>query len=313
MPQSGEPKNKTIGLISPGDMGHVVGGVLTAKGHRVLTVLTGRSDLSRERAARAGMQDVGSLENLVAESEVILSIMPPENALMFARDTVAAMAAVGEMPVFVDCNAISPATTRAIDALLETVGAPFLKIGIIGPPPRPGVETRFYASGPGLKQIEFLDGNGISFRPMGDDIMRAAAIKMCYAGLTKGKMTLHTAVLLAGEMLGVGDELQAELASSQQADWELMTARVPFYACDAGRWAGEMDEISQTFGSVGVTPNLHRGAAEVFRFLDSTPLSAETRETADRSRTLDLTLDIYAQALKQRNAASQGKKGKAGS
>jgi len=298
-----KPGTEIVGLISPGDMGHVVGGVLTAKGHRVLTLLRGRSALTRERAERSGMQDAGSLENLVDSCNVVLSIMPPENALMFARDTVAAMASVGAMPLFVDCNAISPATTRAIDGLLETVDAPFLKVGIIGPPPRPGVETRFYASGPGLNRIAFLDGNGISLRPMGDDITRAAAIKMCYAGLTKGKMTLHTAVLLAGEMLGVGEELQAEFASSQKADWDLMTARVPFYACDAGRWAGEMDEISQTFENVGVTPNLHRGAADVFRFLDSTPLSAETRESADRSRTLDLTLDIYAQVLKHRNAA----------
>ena len=294
---------RTIGVISPGDMGHVVGGVLGGQGHRVLTVLTGRSELTRERAGRSNMEDAGDLGSLVQEASMVLSIMPPENALGFAADAAAAMSATGAQPLFVDCNAVSPATTLAIAEAVGAAGADFVKVGIIGPPPGRGPVTRFYAGGASVSEIAFMDGEAVSVIDMGPEITRAAAIKMCYAGMTKGKMTLHTAVLLAAELLGVGEELQAEISTSQKADWEMMNARVPFYACDAGRWSGEMDQISETFGAAGLTPNLHKGAAEVFRLLDSSPLGAETRETLDKSRTLQQTLDIYAETVTGRKAA----------
>jgi hypothetical protein len=110
-------------------------------------------------------------------------------------------------------------------------------------------------------------------------------------------------VLLAGEMLGVGPEHKAVLSETQKDNWEAMNASVPFLPCDAGRWVGEMEEIAATFGSVGVTPLMHKGAADVFRLLDSTPLGAETRETQDKSRTLDQALAIYADTLRGKKAA----------
>ena len=134
---------------------------------------------------------------------------------------------------------------------------------------------------------------------MGEEITRAAALKMCYAGLTKGTMTLHTAVLTVGELLGISDELQAEFADSQEFHWDLMNRRVPFYAADAGRWAGEMDEISKTFSHVGVSGQLHQGAADIFRLLDASPLGVETRETVNKNRTLEQAVEIYADTVRK--------------
>lgn len=292
--------NGTIGIMSPGDMGHAVAGVIDKQGYRVLTLLDGRSDLTRERAARSNMEDAGSLEALVGEADAVLSIMPPELAQGFAADAAVAMKSAGRSPIFADCNAVSPATTTAIGDEMAAVGAKFIKIGIVGPPPGPGRQPRFFASGADTSELAFLDSEKISYLPMGDDITRAAAVKMCYAGLTKGMMTLHTSVLVAAELLGVSDELRAAFAETQKFHWEAMNNRVPFYPADAGRWSGEMDQISETLGNVGVTPNLHKGAADTFRLLDETPLSSETRETLDRSRTLDQAVKIYADTVRNR-------------
>ena len=78
--------NLTIGLMSQGDMGHTVGGVLVQKGHRVVTLLAGRSDLTKARAERSNMEDVADLETMVRETDFIFSIMPPENAEDFAQE-----------------------------------------------------------------------------------------------------------------------------------------------------------------------------------------------------------------------------------
>jgi hypothetical protein len=77
------------------------------------------------------------------------------------------------------------------------------------------------------------------------------------------------------------------------------------YACDAGRWAGEMDQISATFGAAGMTPNLHKGAADVFRLLDASPLSVETRETHDKSRSMQRSIEIYAETAREIKKANK--------
>ena len=46
---------EVVGIMSPGDMGSGVGGVLKQHGLTVLTALDGRSEESRERAAEQGM------------------------------------------------------------------------------------------------------------------------------------------------------------------------------------------------------------------------------------------------------------------
>jgi 3-hydroxyisobutyrate dehydrogenase-like beta-hydroxyacid dehydrogenase len=289
----------TIGLMSPGDMGHTIADVLVGKGHRVVTVLSGRSDLTKTRAERAGMVDVADLTALVSESDFIFSIMPPEQAESFAADIAATIKESGESAVFVDCNAISPDTTLSIETKMKKVGATMLNVGIIGPPPGRGPLTKFYASGKNVDLISFVDGDGIKFQPIGDDITKASAIKMCYAALTKGMMTLHTGVLVTAELLGISEEIQNEIAESQKFHWEAMNKRVSMYACDAGRWAGEMDQISETFGAAGTTPNLHKGAADVFRLLDASPLSVETRETYDKNRTMQQSIEIYAETARK--------------
>jgi 3-hydroxyisobutyrate dehydrogenase-like beta-hydroxyacid dehydrogenase len=299
--------NDRIAILMPGDMGHGVGRALRAHGHDVITCLAGRSARTRGLAEAAGMRDAGSLEALVAGAGLILSILPPNAAVAQARAVAAAMTATGARPVYVDCNAVSPMTAREAAALIAAAGAPFIDCGIIGVAPGKGKPTRFHVSGPDTTPMEHLDGKGIHVLAMGPEIGRASALKMVYAGLTKGTMTLHTAMLLAAHQLGVYvaahqlgvyDETVAEFTDSQAPALAAMQNRVPKIPADAGRWIGEMEEIAATLDSVGVTPGFHEGAAEIYRVLNRTPYAAETRETLDPSRTIDDAIPVYARYLK---------------
>jgi len=290
--------NLTIGVMSPGDMGHSVAAVLHETGCRVVTVLNGRSELSKMRAKRSNMVGLEDLQEMASVSDFIFSIMPPEEAENFAKEVAKAIVASRKSPVFVDCNAISPDTTLSIAEEIKNTGADFLNVGIIGPPPGRGSTTKFYASGEGVNSLQFINQNDIKLVPVGDEIIKASAVKMCYAALTKGTMTLQTSVLVAAELLGISDEVQDEFKESQGFHWEAMNKRVSTFACDAGRWAGEMDQISDTFGSTGMTPYLHKGAADVFRLLDASPIGIETRETYDKSRTMQKSIEIYAETAR---------------
>src|SRR5262245_53533211 len=102
----------TVGLLSPGDMGSAIGGTLRANGLRVLTHLGPRSERTRALAHEAGLEDTPSLNHLVREVEIVLSVLVPAQAPHLARDVAGAIRATGATPLYVDCNAIAPRTVR---------------------------------------------------------------------------------------------------------------------------------------------------------------------------------------------------------
>ena len=294
---------QTIAILSPGDMGGGVGAALAARGDDVLACVAGRSRETRDRARRLGFRLADDLDSLLAGADLVLSILPPEAALGLARDVAAAMRRTGQAPPYADCNAVSPETARAIEALFAGTGAPFIDAGIIGAAPaldRP--PTRFYVSGEAAGLMDVLDGKGISVRRVGPAIGDASAVKMCYASITKGTNALHTAAMTVADALGVGETVRAEIGESLPAIMQHMRGTVPRLPADSGRWVGEMDEIAKTYASAGATPRFHQGAAAVFRLLDSTPYGRETRETMNTARTLEETVAACLAHLPMRDA-----------
>lgn len=286
---------KTVGLLSPGDMGEGVGASIKGQGFDVITVLAGRSDETRMRAQRGGFRDVPDLEALVSEADLVISIMPPERAEAIAADVTAAMKATGKTPPFADMNAIAPTTAQRIATEIVDAGADYIDGGIIGwPPLKSEALTKLYVSGPHAGLMDVLDGNGKKVIQLGDEIGRASAVKMIYASVTKGTDSLLTAAYTAAEALGIREVLEREW----QGDvLDRMARRVPALPADAGRWIGEMEQIAETYASIGVTANYHKGAAEMYRLLNSTPFGAESRETMDKSRTMQDSVKVYVQHL----------------
>lgn len=155
----------TIGIISPGDMGHALGAVLVQHGLRVLTNLQGRSPRTVALAAQAGMLDVGDDTTLVREADILLSVLVPAQALALAERLAAAVRATRSELLFADYNAVSPRTIKAIECLLSEAGAEVVDVGIIGAPPRAGrAETRLYASGLGAERLAILGEYGLDVR-----------------------------------------------------------------------------------------------------------------------------------------------------
>jgi 3-hydroxyisobutyrate dehydrogenase-like beta-hydroxyacid dehydrogenase len=258
----------TVGIVSAGEMGAGVGRLLRRGGVRVVTALDGRGERTRERAAAAGMEDVGSLAAVVREADLLLSILPPGRALELAE-------AVGRDagPLYVDCNAISPATARAIGAV---VGDRYVDAGIIGAPSAP----RLYASGPHSAE---LVGLALDVRSLGGEIGQASALKMCYAALTKGLSALLTESMVAADANGVTAALRDELADSQP-QFLAGADRLPGVVPKAYRWVAEMEEIAATFEQAGMTPRMLLGAADVYRRVEDARAGAE--EPLDRTEAM---------------------------
>jgi 3-hydroxyisobutyrate dehydrogenase-like beta-hydroxyacid dehydrogenase len=290
---------RSVALISPGDMGQAVGALLVRGGVRVLTCVEGRSERTRGLARAAGFTEIATLDGLVRESELLLSIVPPAQAVAVARDVAGALGATGSRLTYVDCNAIAPRTAREVAAVIAPTGSAFVDAGIVGGPPRDAPSPRFYASGPGRAHFGALADAGLDVRLLGDEVGEASAVKMCYAALTKGTTAIATELLVAARKLGVYDTLIGELRDSQGAQAKRMADAVPAMPGKAHRWVAEMEEIARTFEDVGLTPLIFQGAAEMYRLTARSEIGGERPETVDRFRGVDGTVDVLARATEK--------------
>jgi len=286
---------KTVGILSPGDMGHTVGERLRSHGLRVIAHLKDRSARTRGLAEKAGIEEVRSYEALVEEADVVLCILVPAEASAASKRVADALRSTGADLLYADCNAVAPQTTIEIGETITSAGGRFVDASIIGPPPRREGATRFYASGVHAGELAKLEGYGLAVPVISDRIGDASAIKMCYAGLTKGLTALCTNLLVAAEALGIRDALFDEYDLSQAAMLQRMQGLAGMPP-KSRRWVGEMEEIAATMASVGMSPKFHEGAADIYRFVGDSPLADRTPEDPDEP-TLEEMLRVLVGSL----------------
>ena len=267
----------TVGIVSPGAMGSAVGAALARGGARVVVSLVGRSARTRRLAEAAGLTELRSLQDVIGEADVLLSIAPPEAALEIATDIGTAARAAGAQPLVADLNAVAPETARALAIELERAGLDLVDGSISGPPPwKPG--TRVYLSGERAREIAELPLDGVERIVVGAEVGTASAVKMSTASVYKGMSALLAQALLAAQENGVVEHVLADLHAGSPALVANVERRLTSAASKSDRYVGEMREIAATQGAAGLTPALFEAMAEVFSDLSKTALAQAAPE-----------------------------------
>jgi 3-hydroxyisobutyrate dehydrogenase-like beta-hydroxyacid dehydrogenase len=245
-----------VGLLHPGEMGAAIGAVLRQRGVEVLWASEGRSGATRERAKAAGLSDAGTVAELARRSDVALSVCPPHAAADVA-------AALGDYTgVFVDANAISPATTRRIGARF----ARFVDAGIVGGPPSQTRGPSLYVSGGNTRVVANLfAGTPVEVRVLSDRPGDASALKMVYAAWTKGSAALLLAIREVAQREGVSEALLEEWRRSVPELESRVESAARSARTKGWRWIAEMEEIAATFEAAHEPSGFHEAAAQVFR------------------------------------------------
>jgi 3-hydroxyisobutyrate dehydrogenase-like beta-hydroxyacid dehydrogenase len=254
----------TVGLLHPGEMGSAVGATLVGGRARVLWASEGRSAATRARASGIGLEDAGTLAAVLKASRVIVSVAPPHGAVDLAR----AVAALGFRGIYVDANAVAPETARQIGTIVEAAGARFVDGGIIGPATRKPGAARIYLSGSAAPDVSGLFGTGpVDAIVVDGPAGAASALKMAYAGWSKGSNALLASIRAFAAAEGVDSALLAE--------WKISMPEVPARseravvenARKAWRFVGEMDEIARAFAAAGLPTGFHEAAHDVYERL----------------------------------------------
>ena len=275
-----------IAIIAQGMMGSGVGRRFHESGAEVRTLLSGRSASSAERARKAGMKAAANEHALLAGADFFLSILPPGEAEALAQRLAPPLKALDRKPVYVDCNAVSPQTAIRIGEVIAPTGADFVDAGIIGGPPRPGYSPTIYASGPTAGQTAVLRDWGIDWRVIDGPIGAASALKMSYAGITKGTTAIAAAMLLGAARFGCGEALIVELTESQPEMLARMRSGIPRMYDKAYRWVAEMEEISDFLEKNPPSRDIYAAVARLYADLaaaydDSAPAPDNAVKTLD--------------------------------
>ena len=258
-----------LGLLHPGEMGSAIGAAMRARGEAVLWASAGRSPATVDRAERADLTDVGDVRELCSTCDVLVSVCPPHAALDVAR------LAAGFEGVYVDANAISPATARTIAGEFDR----FVDGGIVGPPPHGAGTTRLYLSGGDAKLVaERFGGTTIDVRVVSEQPGAASALKMAYASWTKGS----SALLLASRALAQAEGVEADLLEEWQVSLPHLLEQSGSAARSAvtkgWRFVGEMEEIAASYAAAGLPGGFHQAAAEIYERASSVPPDRATIE-----------------------------------
>jgi 3-hydroxyisobutyrate dehydrogenase-like beta-hydroxyacid dehydrogenase len=284
-------KIKTVALLHPGNMGATIGGAAATSGARVIWVSQHRSRATQERAKRAGLVDVKNLTDAVRESQVILSVCPPDAALELAQS----VAAENFTGIYVDANAVSRETAERIGATVTKAGASFVDGGIIGAPVKQAGTTRLYLSGSRAPEVEELfAASMLDARAIGPNPGAASALKVVYAAWTKCTDALVLAIRALASIEGV-DQALAEEWSISQPDLARKSTRAAAVATPkAWRYVGEMNEIAAAFASAGLTPGFHNAAADIWERL------APFKDQTDPAPSVDVVIDALRRSCVKR-------------
>lgn len=256
--------DRRIGVLSPGAMGAAVAAAGLRGSTAMLWAGEGRGHATRARADAAGMVDVGTVEDLVQQSEIILSVCPPS----FADDVADRVFDLGFSGTFVEANAIAPSTARAV-AARAPAGVHVVDGGIVGPPPtRPGT-TRLYLSGEGADDVAAVFAGGpLECIVLQGPVGGASALKVCYAANTKAGGALLMAIRALAVAEGVDDALVSEWSRSQPHALATSEGWSTASAPKAWRFVGEMQEIGDALRDRGLPDGFLRAAADIYARLE---------------------------------------------
>lgn len=290
-----------VGLVGAGEMGSALGARLRDGGARVVVALDGRSDRTRTLARDAGLEDVGSLEAVLGEAEVVLSVVPPGEAARVA-DAVAASAG-DPRPLVADLNAVSPASARGLAEVLAVAGLDLVDGSISGPPPRTSGTTRIYLSGSRAHEVEALPLEGVDRVVVGAEVGLASAVKMSTASVYKGRVAVLAQALRAAHANGVLGPVLDDLAETGLADRERTAETLARASAKAWRYVDEMREIASTQAAVGLPPELFEAFALVYSGLAERAV-ADAPEHVDGAIALEDVLDRLNAGAEGRAAAA---------
>lgn len=261
-------KLPVIVILAMGEMGAGLAGLLTSNGIHVRTSVAGRGDKTAERGRCTGAAIFDDDVKMLEGADILLSIVPPSEALALANRLAPALSLVRNGLLYVDCNAVSPQTVAEIEKVVTATGARFADGGILGLAPVGGAKCpRIFVSGPHGERLRGLSAWGLDVRVMQAPVGAASALKCAYAAIGKGLIAVAAEAILAARTSGVERYLKTELSAYQPTIFAALQRDFPTLPAKSYRWVEEMRQIGTFLSTVNGGEETFFGCSSLFELL----------------------------------------------
>lgn len=289
-------KPERVTILYPGEMGAAVGRALSDNGMQIVSYVSERSTTTRRNAEAAGFEVRSSLEDAVAQAELVISLVPPTEALHVAGQVVEALRTARQgSPIYLDANSISPTTMRQVAELLSQRNVRCMDGAFVGQAERLGTSSKLLLSGPEAEFLRRAFERVLRVQICGEQVGAASALKMRFGAFNKGLVALFLETALASERVGITQSTVQLLSEYYPESMAVVARLLPSYPKHVGRRLQEMTEVQAWQEEIGETNAMARGTIAIFEKLISMNL--------DRTKLWDF--DEILEAILSENTGSK--------
>lgn len=264
---------QTLGILYFGAMGQRWAELLKPKGVRVVTTVEGRGTATVEAVKKMGTETLPSLEDVVRESDIVVSLVAPEAAEEVGMKVAEAIRRTGAKPIFVECNATAPDRTERIGEAILDAGGRYVDGCVVGPASRLGKDWSVcYLSGPEAGAFADLVDGAFPVEIFDDGISTVSSFKMTYAAFNRGLGSLLIEAFIMAERYGALDNVLTYMYRRFPDVMKQMDYYLPGMPAQAVRRVGEMLDVAGTMEARGIQPSMVPDAVKILRAIAQTEL-----------------------------------------
>ena len=259
----------TVGILYCGDMGSALGRLFRKDGLRVVTTCQGRSNSTEEQARLSGIEIFPELDDVIAQSHLVFSLVLPEAAVDVAQQYAARHEMRPKNSVFVDANTIGLEKLEQIERLMSERSIPLVDAAIHGTANRLEDIGVLYISGPRARSVEEICRAVLRVNWLGEQIGSASRMKLIMSGMAK---TLAAMFLEIGVLAERADMLEPFLQNCHHFYPGIMTAigrTLPTYPRHAARRVGEIRDIEHMAQGSQLRLGMTHEAGELIKLVAS--------------------------------------------
>jgi 3-hydroxyisobutyrate dehydrogenase-like beta-hydroxyacid dehydrogenase len=282
-----------IGILSIGEMGYHWARVLGGHGVKVVTFANGRSAATRERARNIGVELAPSMEEMLSQVDLVVSIVVPSAAKEVAKEVALALLKIGRTgSLYMDANAVSPMTAESLGRTMIEAKAHYIDGCIIGGAAKLDRGTMVYVSGPESSRLNVLNESGVRVKVLGPGATQASAFKIIHAGLSKGLAGLFTELLVGADTLGLLEETLEDYDRSYPGLLKKISNSIGSLPAHAKRRSEEMIELRETFAYYGLAPRVVPAMEDIL----SSIAALNTGAAGTRRQSLVDTIKLFSES-----------------
>ncbi len=213
----------------------------------------------------AGLVCFLEMEEVAARSNILVSTVPPGEALAAARRAVPHLCSG---TLYVDLASVGPQTKREISGLIVGAGSRFVEGVILEAIAVAHTRVRILLCGPDAEELSLmLKSWGLNVEDFGREIGRASSLKMVRSIVTKGLETILLEALMTAKRINLDHDLWAVLTEyfRNYSFKDIAQAAIVSHVSASKRRLAEMIDVVDTIKSAGINPVVSEGVREFFR------------------------------------------------